>query len=273
MVRVGSALLTDYKSSGRSWVKLWTHEWLDGTTRYEMSGSQRAFWLDLLAMAGTSRIPGYVCAGNDKQNLFGYPIARYEGILADGTVDVLSTFDLFERQGKIKVIITKVDEPKLYAIQVLSWDKYQSEYMRQRDSRKKVRTKTRQGAAQVTPKNTPRCGVEGEVEVEGEGDNTIPPASEFRMFWDKWPKKTGEARARQAWAPSGCQGHLGEILASVVDWTKANPELQFLPNAARWLSEGLWKERPIPRGGKHAKQERTRAASQRVLQKTGGPVG
>jgi hypothetical protein len=39
----------------RSWVKLWTNEWLDGTTRYQMSDAQRALWVDLLAMAGRSR--------------------------------------------------------------------------------------------------------------------------------------------------------------------------------------------------------------------------
>jgi hypothetical protein len=53
----------------RSWVKLWTNEWLDGTTRYQMSDAQRAFWIDLLAMAGRSRFPGIICAGRDGQNL------------------------------------------------------------------------------------------------------------------------------------------------------------------------------------------------------------
>lgn len=46
-------------------IKLWVNEWLDGTTRFQMSGAQRAFWIDLLAMAGRSRFPGIICAGMD----------------------------------------------------------------------------------------------------------------------------------------------------------------------------------------------------------------
>ena len=49
----------------RTWVKLWVSEWLDGTTRFQMSGAERAFWIDLLAMAGRSRHPEVVCAGKD----------------------------------------------------------------------------------------------------------------------------------------------------------------------------------------------------------------
>ena len=58
----------------RSWVKLWTNEWLDGTTRYQMSDAQRAFWIDLLAMAGRSRFPGVICSGKDGKNFVGYPL-------------------------------------------------------------------------------------------------------------------------------------------------------------------------------------------------------
>ena len=66
----------------RSWVKLWTNEWLDGTTRYQMSDAQRAFWIDLLAMAGRSRFPGIVCAGRDGKYFVGYPLSRFESLMA-----------------------------------------------------------------------------------------------------------------------------------------------------------------------------------------------
>ena len=32
----------------RKWIKLWVDPWLDGTTRYMNTGSERAFWVDLL---------------------------------------------------------------------------------------------------------------------------------------------------------------------------------------------------------------------------------
>lgn len=239
-----------YKSMGRSWIKLWVPEWLDGTSRYEMSGGQRAFWVDLLTLAGRSRIPGVVCAGEDPNNLFGYPLDRYAGILGDGSVDILETFKLFESQGKIEIVVTREESPRLYAIRILSWAKYQSEYMRQRAYRAKVRPKTRRGASKVTPKNTPRLPVEGEGEGDGEKreKNKIQPASlaasEFRLFWDAFPKKIGEQRAREAWQKSGCEGRLGEILAGLKDWRKVWSDPQFIPHAHRWLSEGLWKENP-----------------------------
>lgn len=163
-----------YKSKGRSWIKVWVGEWLDGTTRYEMTGAQRAFWVDLLAMAGRSRVPGVVCAGDEAGSLFGYPISRFQGILGDDTVDVLETLRMFESQGKISMQVTRDSDPKLYAVTIISWQKYQSEYMRQQASRK---SKARQGADNVTPKSTPRCAIEGEVEEEGETEeentNTI----------------------------------------------------------------------------------------------------
>jgi len=157
-----------YRSKGRSWVKLWVGEWLDGSTRYEMTGAQRAFWVDLLTLAGRSRVPGVICANSENNGFFGYPVSRYEGILGDPSVNVLETLNLFQSQGKVEVIMTRREEPALYVVRILSWERYQSEYMRQR--------KTRKGAAKVTPKvtpkvtteNTERCAIEGEVEGEVE---------------------------------------------------------------------------------------------------------
>lgn len=156
-----------YKSKGRSWIKVWVNEWLDGTTRYEMTGSQRAFWVDLLAMAGRSRLAGVICAGAENGAIFGYPLSRFEGVLSDPSVDVLPTLHMFQSQGKIKLSVTRELEPTLYSVEILNWDKYQSEYMRQ----VKCRTNKRQGADKVTPKNTERCAIEGEgeKEVEEEG--------------------------------------------------------------------------------------------------------
>ena len=156
----------------RTWVKLWVHDWLEGTTRYQMSDGQRAFWIDLLAMAGRSRYGGVVCSGKDGDRWIGYPLAKFQGLLSE-SFDVLSTFELFHRTGKITFEIDG-ESQKLYTLFITNWTRYQCEYERQKQSRSK----------RVTPGNTEELhpelhsetrkgyttDVETEAEVESETD-------------------------------------------------------------------------------------------------------
>jgi len=95
-----------------------------------MSGAQRAFWVDLMAMAARSRFPGVVVAGKDGDTFVGYPLKIYEAYDAKGEIDVLETFELFRKADKILVEITHKAPIPLYKITILNWDKYQSEYQR-----------------------------------------------------------------------------------------------------------------------------------------------
>ena len=122
----------------RSWIKLWVNEWLDGTTRYDMTGAQRAFWVDLLAMAGRSRFPGIICAGQTEGRFVGYPLAKFQGLLTE-PISVEETLTLFEKTGKIEIEITSEAPVKLYKVSLVNWDRYQSEYQRQRKYRQKDR--------------------------------------------------------------------------------------------------------------------------------------
>ena len=175
----------------RTWVKLWVNDWLEGTTRYQMSDAQRAFWIDLLAMAGRSRFGGVVCSGKDGDEWIGYPLAKFQGLLSE-PIDVLATFELFRRTGKITLQVTNnsdpfsdandansrandiVFTPKLYTIFICSWDRYQSEYERVKKYRK---PKYGNATGKVTPKVTSRVTkmslVEVEGEVEGEGEKEV----------------------------------------------------------------------------------------------------
>jgi hypothetical protein len=119
----------------RPWIKLWVGDWLDGTTRYQMSDTQRALWIDLLAMAGRGRIGGIVCSGKDGDTLVGYPIKVFEALLSE-PLDIIETLKMFERTGKVKLEISE-DPLPLYVIHILNWARYQSEYERQKKSRAK----------------------------------------------------------------------------------------------------------------------------------------
>ncbi len=103
----------------RPWIKLWVAPWLDGTTRYEMSGSQRAFWVDLLAQGARSRNAGVISPGQVKEKLLGYPLAWFQGFQPD--IEVMATLELFQSTGKIEL----VNDGDRIAVKILKWDKYQ----------------------------------------------------------------------------------------------------------------------------------------------------
>jgi hypothetical protein len=161
------------KGSGhwtRRWVKLWVNEWLDGTTRYEMSGAQRAFWVDLLAMAGRSRCAGIVCAGQDGERFVGYPLTVFGALDAANEIDIPATFDLFERTGKIRIEVTSENPTKLYKITIINWDRYQSEYDRQKNYRKGYKRTQDKVTREVTTKNTDWLQVELQSTLLREGE-------------------------------------------------------------------------------------------------------
>ena len=103
----------------RPWIKLWVAPWLDGTTRYEMSGSQRAFWVDLLALAARSRIAGTISPGQMNGKILGYPLALFQSFQPD--IDVMSTLELFQSTGKIALIY----DGNRIAVKILKWEFYQ----------------------------------------------------------------------------------------------------------------------------------------------------
>jgi uncharacterized protein YdaU (DUF1376 family) len=81
-----------------------------------------------------------------------------------------------------------------------------------------------------------------------------PPAKpagdtqEFLTFWNAYPKKISRQEARKSWHKAGCEGRLGEVMASLTAWKKTEQwgEPRFIPYPATWLNKGLWKEMPRP---------------------------
>src|ERR1700730_5377080 len=150
----------------RTWFKVFVDDWLEGTTRYQMSGAERAFWIDLLAMAGRSRFGGIVCSGKDGEQFIGYPLSKFQGLLAE-PIDIEVTFALFERTGKITMQVSGEGTRKLYVLFITNWARYQSEY----DRTKKYRKATATTDATDLPQN---CYAKGnKTEVEGEVDKNI----------------------------------------------------------------------------------------------------
>ena len=158
----------------RQWIKLWTTEWLDGTTRYEIGAAQRAFWIDLLAMAGRSRYPGVVCSGKNGDDFVGYPIKTFEALLPLDDLDIAATLTIFETSKKVRIELSATEPTKLYVIHILNWDRYQSNLVAQRErTRRHRKNKKKQESRQESrdghnKSHVSVTAVEGEGEGEGE---------------------------------------------------------------------------------------------------------
>jgi hypothetical protein len=166
--------------SSRKWIKVWITEWRDGTLRWQATDFQRAFWIDLLTLAGRSRYPGIVCAGKDASKVVGYPasfLAQNSQITA-GNIE--ETLDLFKLREMLTYTKSKsVNGETLYAITITNWKKYQSDY----DSNKKYQQSYRERKKASSPASSLHTGcltsqlverktLEREVDLEGdkEGD-------------------------------------------------------------------------------------------------------
>jgi N-terminal phage replisome organiser (Phage_rep_org_N) len=151
-----------YRPSRRNWVKLWVNEWLTGTVRFEMSPAQRGMWADLLAMGGASRHPGFIAAGETNGKLYGYPDDYLCGIFRCTPKFLKETLALFEQQDRVR-------RSKNRVIEIINWEKYQSEYhqKRQRKSAKRA-PRVGQISGQSDGHSVVRVETEGEGEVEGE---------------------------------------------------------------------------------------------------------
>lgn len=138
-------------------MKLWVNEWLTGTVRWQLTPQQRSIWADLLALAGRSRFPGIVCSGETNGELSPFPMDYLCSVFRCSEADVSEAFRLFVEQGRI--VINKIG-----VIQIVNWEKYQSEYQQKRQ-----RTEYRNSPKSLSNVRTKSSvEVEGEVEVEEE---------------------------------------------------------------------------------------------------------
>ena len=175
----------------RRWFKVFVDDWLEGTTRYQMSDAERAFWIDLLAMAGRSRFGGIVCSGKDGEQLIGYPLSKFQGLLAE-PIDIEATFALFERTGKITMQVTGEGARKLYVLFITNWARYQSEYDRTKKYRKAAATTDDTDLLQTDYVKGNNTEVEGEGEGEGDKSICANPSGPHESISPQSPKTRDE---------------------------------------------------------------------------------
>ncbi len=145
------------KTKQKLWIKFYPERWLFGSTRDEMTNAERAVWFDFLALA----------ALNDPPGQFEFIVLRRLANQLNISMKLLkSAIDKALRYRKVQ-IEKKIMDPKLkeinknslsigdrsvtnsedlvtsqskyglalHIVKILNWEKYQSEYMRQKPYR------------------------------------------------------------------------------------------------------------------------------------------
>lgn len=133
----------------RTWVKIYCDKWLRGTLREETL-DLRGAWIDLLALAGDS---AYGDIGK-------ISLADKCGLTDKQICVILNIKNKKWQDIKKRLIETNRIKANSYnEIEIINWDKYQSEYERQKPYREKLLSK-------VTTKSNKEIEIEKEKEKE-----------------------------------------------------------------------------------------------------------
>lgn len=145
----------------RRWIKLWVAESLRGTSRFDFTPAERGVWYDLLILAGDCRQDGLISPGAGVS----YPLRWIAVTLNIGPSLLHKTIEKCKKCSRI--------EENVDGFRILNWNKYQSDYERQKPYRaKKVTTKVHQ-----------KLPLEEEEEKEVEIDKEVTVT--FKEFYDK----------------------------------------------------------------------------------------
>ena len=73
----------------------------------------------------------------------------------------------------------------------------------------------------------------------------LPPDADFDAFFQAYPKQENKFDARRAWEEvKDIRPDLKTILASVAQFNRATDGPRYAPQAARWLRERRWNDKP-----------------------------
>lgn len=109
--------------------------------------------------------------------------------------------------------------------------------------------------------------VENEKENENEHECVCDAAGAFRIFFQAYPKKAGENNARAAWQSISSED-VPAVMAALEAFKASDGWKEqggrFIPQAAKWLEQGQW--RNPPSNGKRQFDKDEIAAVQRMLE-------
>jgi hypothetical protein len=174
----------------RNWIKLYVDQCLRGSMIAELLAAQRWQWVGFLLLGGDSSVPGVIFRRKDENgSLVGY---------SDITLAEMLDIDLALYRDGVRRMIEKekISVNEKGVITILNWNKYQSEYQRQKPYRDDGYKK---GCNEGDALERER---EGERDREGEKNNgrKSGPLSEseidehFEKFWKAYPAEGRHAK-------------------------------------------------------------------------------
>ena len=205
--------------SSRKWIKVWINEWRDGTLRWQATDFQRAFWIDLLALAGRSRYPGIVCAGKDGDKVVGYSasfLSPNSGINAE---NVEPTLELFRSKDMVTYEVSNsAMGDKLYAITITNWKKYQSDYEANKKYQQTYRSK-KKASSLSAPCLTSQLGERKNLDLELDLEKEVEEEKTAKQS----PFVPTELQIEK-WSNFFCGLNVSNEIAKAQGWLDANPE-------------------------------------------------
>lgn len=166
----------------RTWIKIYTDKWLRGSLRKEMP-EIRSVFIDLLALAGDSAYGdnGIIQLADDVgftdeaiAGMLNIPVPMW--LTARNTLSNHNT----PQENRIEIIPLNHG----FAIKIINWEKYQSEYARQKPLRKQEKND------KVTDEVTPKVQRERERDRDRERDKEEDLKKDIVDFLDYFNLKT-----------------------------------------------------------------------------------
>lgn len=112
------------KSMRRTWVKIYVDQWLRGTLRDELEPDERSIWADFIALAGDSPFEGKIA------------ITESIGYSDEQLAEMLKCpVELIQRAKAKFLKYDKITQNNYRVIDLQNWQKFQSEYQRQKKYR------------------------------------------------------------------------------------------------------------------------------------------
>jgi hypothetical protein len=230
----------------RTWIKLYVDQCLRGSMIEELTPAQRWLWFGLLLMAGDSSIPGVIFRRRDENGM----LVGFSDITIAETLDVdIETY----RDGIRRMIEkNKINSDDRGVISIVNWNKYQSEYQRQKPYRGDGYKKHSNQGDDVDIERD----VDGDVEEEKNNGRKSGPLSEseieekFKEFWTAYPREGRLARkeSRVKFGALVKRGELAEFIKGFhgyVDYLKhqkVKNRFDQRPMYAKTFLNGRWQE-------------------------------
>lgn len=118
------------------WIRLWVEETLEGSTFDEMGSTLeglafRGVWFSLLALAGSSPVPGKICFTEDT----GFTLNQIAKKLKVDKELLKKALEFLKSDEVNKIKVENSSDEII--IEIVNWNKYQTEYERQKKYRQK----------------------------------------------------------------------------------------------------------------------------------------